>query len=167
MRREDEPSFPLVIHKRIIFWYPPPSMQSSIFWDFHLDVASVWRWTRSSRPPPRRWIGQRKLGYMYQHAKHIPRHKGETVKKHNGRNYNVCKWGGNKNSILLPAACQLRRAHRRLASHRDGSSRAAVTSKRFSPWKVFFCLIKTLRCLNEGSLSQWHMETEHTHPYSC
>lgn len=37
------------------------------------------------------WIGQRKLGYMYQHAKHIPRHKGETVKKHNGRNYNVCK----------------------------------------------------------------------------
>lgn len=52
--------FSLVIHERIIFWRPPPSMQSSICWDLHLDVASVWRWTRSSRPPPRRPLGSDK-----------------------------------------------------------------------------------------------------------
>lgn len=68
-------------------------MQISICWDFRLSVASVWRWTRSPRLPAETsvWIGQRKLGYVYQHAKHIQRHKGKTVKKYNGRNYNVCK----------------------------------------------------------------------------
>lgn len=125
------------IYRTIIFPYPPPSMQISICWTlpqcgFSLAVDAL----LSPSAETSVWTGQRKLGYMYQHAKHIQRHKGKTVKKHNGRNYNVCKWGGNKDSILLSAACQLRRAHRRLASHRHSSSRAAVTSKHLPVLKV-------------------------------
>lgn len=79
------------IYKRIIFPYPTPSMQITVGWDFCLHVASVSRGHVLPAAEMSVWIGQRKLGYMYSHAKHIQRHKGETVKTHNGRNYNVCK----------------------------------------------------------------------------